>query len=167
MYFCCHTNEDPVQLRLTDEEPLYPDLIRELAQGADLRQWPVVFLNTCWGAVAHQRYRTNFVEAFLSGGAVAVVGAEAEIEEGFAANFAIEFLQRVFDPASSNESLGDIGYRTRIALWKKPLGLAGLLYSVYSRTAVRFHPVELGKKEIRSAKGSGLEVEGREEEKRG
>jgi hypothetical protein len=168
MYFCCHTSEKPPQLRLTDLEPISADAIVDLTKKAALeQQWPVIFLNTCWGAVASKRYRTSFVEAFMDGGAVAVIGAEAEIEETFAGNFASEFLRRLLDAEKSDESLGDIAYRTRLTLWTKSLGTAGLLYSVYSRIPVRFRRSELGKKESLGAQDVALDMNRKRENRHG
>jgi hypothetical protein len=138
LYFCCHTHERPPQLRLTDVEPLSAVLIEKWASAAELSQWPVVFLNTCRGGFTSERYRTDFVSAFMRGGSVAVIGAEAEIDETYAAWFGSEFLRALFEGNTSPESLGDLVYRVRQAGLSEPVGLSGLLYSVYSRIPVRF-----------------------------
>jgi hypothetical protein len=94
-----------------------------------------------------ERYRTSFVEAFMNGGAVAVIGAEAEIDEDYAAAFAEEYFRRIFSVGESAQSLGDVAYRTRLSLLNRNLPLSGLLYSVYSRKPVRFVRVEAERKE--------------------
>jgi hypothetical protein len=142
MYFCCHTRERPPQLQLSDPEIISSTDIEDWTSRGDLRQWPVVFLNTCWGAVAYERYRTSFVQSFMRGGAVAVIGVEAEIEQQFAALFAGAFFHEMLAVGSAPESLGDVAYGTRLALWGMPDGVSGLLYSVYSRTPVRFRRIE-------------------------
>jgi hypothetical protein len=147
MYFCCHTNQQPPQLRLTDPSPISAIQIRDWTTKADLKQWPVIFLNTCRGTMVGERYRTSFVEAFMNGGAVAVIGAEAEIDEDYAAAFAEEYFRRIFSVGESAQSLGDVAYRTRLSLLNRNLPLSGLLYSVYSRKPVRFVRVEAERKE--------------------
>src|SRR6187402_534060 len=105
---------------------------------AHLAQWTVFFLNTCRGALVDKRYRTDFVVSFINGGAVAVIGAEAEIDEDFAAAYAEEYFRRVFSVGNRTQSLGDVAYRTRLALLQEKRALSGLLYSVYSRKPIRF-----------------------------
>ena len=148
IYFCCHTLEDPPQLQLTDPDPISSIQIRKWVKQADLRQWPIIFLNTCRGTLASGRYRISFVEAFINGGAVAVIGAEAEIDKNYAAAYATEFFHRLFAVGSNPESLGDVAYRARLALWSQEPHLSGLLYSVYSRTPVRFDQIEFMRKEV-------------------
>lgn len=90
--FCCHAHEAPPQIQLTDPEFISAVRIEKWVSAAKLSQWPIIFLNTCRGGITHERYRTTFVSAFMRGGSVAVIGAEAEIDETYAAWFASEFM---------------------------------------------------------------------------
>lgn len=53
----------------------------------------------------------------------------------------------LFEGNDTRESLGEVAYRVRQAGLTKPLGLSGLLYSVYSRVPVCFRGKLASKKD--------------------
>ena len=154
LYFCCHAHEAPPQIQLTDPEFISAVRIEKWVTAAKLSQWPIIFLNTCRGGLTHERYRTTFVSAFIRGGSVAVIGAEAEIDETYAAWFASEFIGALFEGNDARESLGEVANRVRQAGLTRPLGLSGLLYSVYSRVPVCFRGKLTSKKGSEAVDGT-------------
>jgi hypothetical protein len=112
--------------------------LSELRLKNPVPRYPIVFFNTCNGGVTDEAFRTNFVAAFLTHGAVAMVSPIAEVDIEYADAFASMFFESMFAGMSPDRSLTDIAHQVRCSA---PIGelLSGLLYGVFSLVQVRFH----------------------------
>jgi hypothetical protein len=137
-YFCCHGYVTPaVHVKLTCGNTLRPEDLQYFAKKHCFVSRPIVFLNTCNGAVMDAAFRTSFIDAFTGLGAVAVIAPQAEVRTTFALTFASDFFDLLFGGMADTASLGDIGYEVRAAA-RAHGDNSGLLYSVYSQVPVFF-----------------------------
>ncbi len=138
VYFCCHGYLKPaVHIKLTCGNTLRPEDFRHFAKRHCFANRPIVFLNTCNGAVMDSAFRKSFIDAFTHLGAVAVIAPQAEVRTAFALRFASDFFEGLFNGMTELMSLGDVAYRVRVAAWAEGEP-SGLLYSIYSLVLVFF-----------------------------
>jgi len=111
VHYCGHVVAGPETgpaLLLADERPLTTAVIEANVAGR-----PLVFLNACASARDNQAPSSGAWEAtvssvanaFLFGGAVAVVGTLADVSDRHAARLAVAFYQRVLESAPIGEAL--------------------------------------------------------------
>ena len=113
VHYCGHVVASPETgpaLLLADERPLTAAVIEANVAGR-----PLVFLNACASARdshapssgAWEATVSSVANAFLFGGAVAVVGTLADVSDRHAARLAVAFYQRVLESAPIGEALRD------------------------------------------------------------
>jgi len=103
---------------------LTPDEIRSLNIDDRHLARPLVFLNVCEGAATAEISQSNFVSAFFSVGAGAVIATDAEMLQALAAHFARSLFSEL-QGTTTQTSLGDIMLKLR----RKYLSINPLVYT--------------------------------------
>jgi hypothetical protein len=94
---------------------------------------PLMFLNTCESAEYAPDSFENLIKYFCSIGAAGVVGAQCDLRELLATDFATKFFQRFFQQVPAGKAL----YEARRALLNDQLDPRGLTYSLFAAADVR------------------------------
>jgi CHAT domain-containing protein len=121
VHYCGHVITGPQTgpaLLLADERPLTTAVIE-----ANVARRPLVFLNACASARdshapssgAWEATVSSVANAFLFGGAVAVVGTLADVSDRHAARLAVAFYRRVLESAPIGEALRAARFECRQA----------------------------------------------------
>lgn len=145
IHYCGHVvtgGDTRPALLLAEERPLTTAVIEANVAGR-----PLVFLNACASARDSQAPAigeweetvSSVANAFLFGGAVAVVGTLADVSDRHAARLAEGFYRRVLEPAPIGEALraARVECRQNVESANSPTWLAFVLYGNPGQTLLR------------------------------
>ena len=137
-HFACHTRpnredepEDRSCLELTDGLDLCFSDLRKY--GVELKENPLIFLNSCDTAVRDPRQTFTIIRSLLQRGARGVIATECKMPDVFAAAFIEEFYERFL----AGEQLGDAMLAARrlfLENFGNPLGLFYVTYNANANT---------------------------------
>ena len=139
LYFYCHAQStlpseaggvDASRVILSDGPATLEDLnIYASADGAPLKQAPLVFLNACQSAELSPYLYDGLVPYLIAKGARGVLGTEVDTPALFAAEFAQAFLQRF---VAGERPLGELLLDLRREYLAEKNNVMGLVYALYS-----------------------------------
>ncbi len=139
LYFYCHAESvlpseaggvDASRVILSDGPATLEDLnIYAGADGAPLKQAPLVFLNACQSAELSPYLYDGLVPYLIAKGARGVLGTEVDTPALFAAEFAQTFLQRF---VAGDQPLGELLLDLRREYLTEKNNVMGLVYALYS-----------------------------------